>query len=100
MRWKDTCDLLSKKTESIDNQGNLTYVPESKTVYCNIKSVKYNEYFQAAATGLKAELVIVMRDVDYDGQELIKYNDITYKVIRTFVKGDNIEITLSKEGVV
>lgn len=98
MRWGDTCNLLTK-TESVDSQGNLTYVTSSKTVYCNIKSVKYNEFYQAAANSLKAELVIVVRSADYDSQELISYNLQNYKVIRTFLKGENIELTVSREGV-
>lgn len=98
MRWGDTCNLLTK-TESVDSQGNLTYTTTAKNVYCNVKSVKYNEYYQAAANGLVPELIIVVRSADYCGEELISYNLQNYKVIRTFVKGENTELTVSKAGV-
>jgi len=96
MRWGDTCNLL-KKTESVDTIGGITYTTTNTTVYCNIKPVKYNEFYQAATANLKPEIVVVVRKTDYNMQELVKINNITYRIIRIFEKGENVELTLTSE---
>ncbi len=96
--WKDSAELLTK-TESIDAGGNLSYTTVPKTIFCNIKSVKYNEFYVASSNGFKPEIVLVCRLTDYSGESLVKYNGIDYTVIRTYNIGDNVELTLTTGGV-
>lgn len=89
--WKDTAELLTK-TESVDLQGNLTYTTTPRTVFCKVQSIKASEFYQAASTNLKPELTIVIRNSEYSSEESLIFNDITYRILRTFIKGENIEL--------
>ena len=75
--------------------------------FCEEKSVKYSEFYQAMQTGLKAEKVVVMNIYEYYDfmQEAIKKvckvrhsitnNLIEYTIVREYEKGtDEIELTL------
>lgn len=96
--WKDICNLITK-TEIVDLQGNVSYTTIPKTVYCNVKSVKASEFYNAQRSNMKPELVLVMRSIEYGDEVLISYNDISYRVLRTYIVGENVEITLTKEVI-
>lgn len=79
------------------------------SLFCEEKSVKYNEFYQAMQTGLKAEKIIAMNIFEYYdfmGDTLKKVckvkHSITgqlieYTIIREFEKdSDNIELTLTR----
>lgn len=66
-------------------------------VFCNEKSVKYQEFYQAHATGLKPEIVLEVNQTDYNSEQYIKYEDKEYTVLRTYKIGpDIIELTLQR----
>jgi SPP1 family predicted phage head-tail adaptor len=89
--WKDVAELLTK-TEFTDDGGNLSYTTTSKTVFCKVQSIKASEFYQAASTNLKPELTIVIRNSEYSSEESLIFNDIAYRILRTFIKGENIEL--------
>jgi SPP1 family predicted phage head-tail adaptor len=92
--WRDTV-ILCFKTEALDVNGNKIYTTTSKNVFCNAKSVKASEFYKAASTNLKPEIVLVVRKIDYNNEQLVKYNNKDYRVLRTFEVGENIELTLT-----
>lgn len=73
---------------------------ESKTlrqVFANRKSVKQNEFYQAAQAGLKPEIVFVIRSIDYEDEGLLSYNGLEYTIIRTFeTKDEMIELVATR----
>lgn len=95
--WCDIAYLgfVSKTTNEIgDTVEKINY---SNGVFCNEKSVKYNEFYQAQATGLKPEIVLQVKEFDYNQERYIKYNDIEYTVIRTYrTQNECIELTLQR----
>ncbi len=77
------------------------------SLFCEEKSVKYNEFYQAMQTGLKAEKIISMNIYEYYDfmQEALKKRCkvrhsitnklIEYTIVREYENGkDNIELTL------
>jgi hypothetical protein len=68
---------------------------EKRDVFVNIKSVGCNEFYKAAQAGYAAELKLVMRSIDYDGEPLIGHSEKRYKVLRTYESknGEFVEIT-------
>lgn len=67
-----------------------------KTVYCNKKSVRQSEYYQAASQGYQPELMLEIRTEEYEGEELFLMNDKQYRIMRTFDKPNGItELTLA-----
>lgn len=69
-----------------------------KTVLCQKKSVTRNEFYGAAANGLKPEVVFVVHGYEYDGEERVEYQDRTYHVIRTYSTDfEEIELTCERD---
>lgn len=72
-------------------------------VFAEKKSVRQSEFYAAAAVGLKPELVFLVDEQDfrlagtekYDPAEIL-YNERHYNIIRTFCKGEDMEITVGR----
>lgn len=94
----DTRVKLIRRTESgLDKYGNIIYTKEEKERWAEVKSVSWAKYYQAAATGMQPTVVIVLSDRrDYEGQSHVVINGVEYVVVRTYVKGETIEITLTE----
>ena len=94
----DTRIKLIRRTDSgRDKYGNIIHAEEKKERWAEVKSVSRAEYYQAATTGMRLTVVIVLSDRrDYEGQSHVVINGVEYVVIRTYVKGETIEITLTE----
>ncbi|WP_026886716.1 phage head closure protein [Clostridium beijerinckii] len=82
------------KTDELKNQ-----IPEEiKTdLYCDLKSIGRNEYYNAASQGLKPEIIFVIHNYEYNGEREILFEKNRYKVIRTYSKDfEEIELTCEK----
>lgn len=83
-----------QKTDEVDEYGDPIFKDEYKEIYAQEMSVRQSEFYQAQTTGYKPEIVFKIADyLDYDNQPQIIHNDIRYKVLRTFRKGTELEIT-------
>lgn len=93
--WCNICNLgiLSKVTNDIgDVIETIVYTNE---VYCNEKSIKASEFYQAQAVGMKPELTIELMLADYNKEKYIKYEGEEYTVLRTYKTcSERIELTL------
>ncbi|MEF9892635.1 MAG: hypothetical protein RR738_04835 [Anaerorhabdus sp.] len=68
-----------------------------KETYCERTSIKLSEFYQANGVGLKPELVLNIRQEDYQNEEKIRYENIDYRVLRTYVSDKrNIELILTR----
>lgn len=96
-------------TENAFGEKERTFTYADTSLFCMEKSVKYNEYYQAMQTGLKAEKVISMNIYEYyeymkdalkkvcKVRHTITGNLIEYTIVREFENGDdNIELTLQR----
>jgi len=99
MLWRDVVDL-TEITTTIDAVGDSVEVETKVTVYCNKKSIRQSEFYQAMAIGLKPELMFEIRIMDYTGQEWLYYDSKKYQIIRTFTKNDEIIELVCKGTVV
>ena len=69
----------------------------AKQVFANKKSVRQSEFYQALAGGLRAELMLEIRSIDYNNEKRISYNSVKYDVIRSYDKnGEITEIICQK----
>lgn len=75
------------KTETISGD-----IPADK------QSITRSEFYQAAAVGMKPSVTFVIRSCEYNDESLLKWNEKTYKIIRTYQKDDEF-IELVCEGV-
>ncbi len=94
-------DVAYLVSEDPQAHGIFAERQEAKTmVYCRIKSVTRTEFWKAYSNGIEPALVLEMSDfVDYGGQKIVEYNGKRYRVVRTYVDGTTIELTLAEVTV-
>lgn len=80
---------LIGQTYTEDEIGNQIPVETETTILCGLKSVTRSEFYNAAANGLKPELIFVVHGYEYNGEKEITFEGNRYKVIRTY--SDNFE---------
>lgn len=93
-RWSDVV-YLGTPVETLVNGEVITSYTLVKR-YVNRLSIRQNEYYDAMNTGLKPELMFEIRTLEYNGQPTLKHNNIDYKVMRTYDKGEFTELIVSR----
>lgn len=91
-------DVIYLVSESPEAHGVFDNHAETETmVYCTVKSVSMREFYTAHEAGLEPDIVFNLTNAeDYDGQKIVLWNDVRYRVIRTYVLGMGIDITCEK----
>src|SRR5574344_834404 len=85
---------------SLDNIGNKTNVVTSKKeVIGSLRSVTKLEYSTNVSLGLKIDLKVVIQSILYDDSKFVQTKDVLYKVERTYVDAQFIELYLSKSDI-
>lgn len=98
MLFRDVVELISVTTTEND-MGDIIETQTEREVYADKQSIRQSEFYQAAATGLRPELMFVVRSIDYEGEPKLKYNGKEYTIIRTYDKDGEL-IELICQGVV
>ncbi len=93
---KDKVIKLVGRTNSSNDAGDTIKTPAKRTVFAEEKSVTRKEFYEAAATGFRPEVVLTIWQREYNGEEKIEYNGIGYKIIRSYKpNSEDIELTCS-----
>lgn len=80
--------------EELDEYGDKLFKPVTKEIFAEVLSIGMQEFYQAQTEGFKPEIKFLISDYfDYDNQKEIIYGDFRYKVLRTYRKGNGLEIT-------
>ena len=100
-------ELILISTEPGESElGDPILVPVRRPVLCDVVSVTRSEHYQAAAHGLKPEIVFVVNRYEYQGEKEVEFEEREYRVMRTYLPklskniGDFETIELVCEGVV
>lgn len=65
-----------------------------RMVYCDVRSVSYNEFYSAKSAGIEPEIVFrLSQSYDYNGEKIVEHGARKYRVIRTYMVGDAIELS-------
>lgn len=101
--WVDEITLIKEQQagERVDN-GGFENPPEesSRTVFCNKKSVGYNEYFKSQQTGKVVEAKIDVHRVDYEGEDTAELDGRRFFVLKTYdIDDDTIELKIGRAHV-
>ena len=98
MLFKDVIKLISITTTE-NELGDVIEETTERQGFADKQSVRQSEFYQAAATGLRPELMFVVRTIEYNGETRLKYNSKEYSIIRTYDKdGELTELVC--QGVV
>lgn len=76
--------VLIGQTYTEDEIGNQIPVETRTPILCMLKSVGRTEFYNAAATGLRPELVFVIHGYEYNGEQYVEFEGVRYRVIRTY----------------
>ena len=76
--------LIQEIVIGYDKNGNELYDRAERELFCRVYGVNRTEFYQAAAVGLKPELIIRLSDSkDYHGEKLARFDGELYSIIRT-----------------
>ena len=94
-------DVLYLVSENPQAHGIFEAVTEeSRMVYCNVRSVGYQEYYRAMENNLQPTFVFVLADyAEYQGEKICLFNNVRYRVIRTYQTGGSIELTVEEATI-
>jgi len=92
--YNNVAYLITKtNTGTVDAYGDDIFNVTEKAIFVNVESVKRTEFYTAQTAGFNPQIVFNIADYyDYSGQSLIKYDDVTYKIIRTYRTGVGLQI--------
>lgn len=95
---------LIHRTQGVDEYGDAVITETRREVFCREASVGQKEFYQAQATGLQAEIKLILTDyLDYDGEQLVSYTpkgqtrEQLYRVLRTYRAGLELELVCYRE---
>lgn len=88
-------DVISLVSETPGAHGIFDPPSEvERTVFCTVKSVGYNEFYAAQAAGIEPSVVFNLTNAeDYAGEKIVVWNEVRYRVVRTYLNGMGIDIT-------
>ena len=93
--WDKIVILGHEKTITDEIGDLINVITYDCEIFCNEKSVRASEFYQAQAIGMKPELVLEVMALDYNKEKYVKFEDEEYTVLRTYkVSRDKIELTL------
>lgn len=77
-----------------------TVTETTRRVFCTVRSVTMTEAYTARSVGLDPEIVFVLSDyAEYKGEKLLTWGATRYRIVRTYVNGQQIELVCEKVTV-
>jgi len=91
------CKLISEVFT--ENQYGVQVPAETeREVFCNVRSISQNEWFEGARNGLNPEFQVIVFQYDYAGEQIIELNGKRYTIYRTYVRDDEmIELYIERK---
>lgn len=92
--YNDIIYLITKnETDQLDEYGDKVFTETTREVFAEVLSVGMNEFYQAMTAGVNPEIKFEIADFyDYNGEKELIYNNIRYKILRTYRKDIPLEI--------
>ncbi len=98
MMWRDVVSLVAVSQEKND-AGDLVDTETTRTVFADRRSIRASEFYQAQASGLRPEIMFVVRYGEYQNEPILEHDGKRYNIIRTYSKNGE-EIELVCQGIV
>lgn len=89
---------LIQQTHGVDDYGDPVITETTREVFAKQGSIGQKEFYQAHAVGLQPEVKFVLADyLDYEGETLVEHDGQRFRVLRTYRKGQELELTVYRE---
>lgn len=90
---------LIAETRTQDEIGQFISTEAKRMVFCDVRSVSRNEWYDAGRDGMRPSLCFVMFTPDYNGEKIIEYSGTRYSVYRTYVgRNEQLELYVEEKG--
>lgn len=84
---------LIRQIDVIDEIGNVKKSETSREVFCKVNYVRTSEFYNATAVGLTPTAELLMKAVNYEGEQVVIFNGKRLSVIRVIPK-DRTDIVI------
>ena len=89
---------LIQQTRGVDDYGDPVVTEVTREVFAKLGSIGQKEFYQAHAVGLQPELKFVLADyLDYSDEPMVEHEGQRYRILRTYRKGQQLELTVYRE---
>ncbi|OUM85691.1 MAG: hypothetical protein BAA01_09490 [Bacillus thermozeamaize] len=95
MRHDQVIYLLSVTVEE-DEIGNQIETITERMVFANELAVTSEEFYNAAATGLRPAKRFEVYSFEYQGEDRLRHDSVVYRIIRAETRGEKTRITCEK----
>lgn len=69
----------------------------TREVFCGLRSIGQQEFYQASATDFHPELKFILADyLDYEDEPLVEHCGQRYRVLRTYRAGQELELVVER----
>lgn len=92
-----TAKLISE-TITYDEIGNPVIEEVEREIFCTERAITRQEWTDAGRMGLYPQIELITPYSNYQGEEIVIYNNKRYSVYRTYRRGDDIELYLERKG--
>lgn len=66
----------------------------ARQVFCDVRSVTRAEFYRAKEIGVEPTFIFVLSNfAEYNGEKIAVYEGARYRIVRTYVNGESIELT-------
>lgn len=90
---------LVSTVKTQDAFGVWRIAPSLRDVFCQVNSVTRAEFFEGGRNGLNPEYRFTMFAGDYEGEQTVIYNGLSYSVYRTYhARTDTLELYVERKG--
>lgn len=93
---RDKVVYLISQTLTQDSIKNQIETPTERMVFATELAVGSGEFYNAAVTGLKPTKRFEIYTREYQGEAQLKHENITYKIIRTEGRGEDIRLSCER----
>lgn len=90
---------LIKETHTRDAIGQYVPAETSRQVFCDVRSITRDEWFNAGREGLKPSLMFILFEPDYQGEKIVEFDGKRYGVYRTYRgRNERMELYVEDKG--
>jgi SPP1 family predicted phage head-tail adaptor len=92
MRLSNVIDLVNISDTINENGFPKKTVVTRRTVFAIKKSIQNKEFYIASQHGFQLSLMFEIRLFEYNSENFVEFDNKTYQVIRTYEKGQWLEL--------
>ena len=94
MEYTEIIYLISENVEEDDIGNAISFSSTHIKCYAKKQSVRTNEFYNATEVGLTPSMEFVIKKLNYNGEEKIRWNNVLYDVIRVVEPKNKFDIVL------